>query len=102
MTSDKQQMSYENAPHPLRSSFTIKYTQPLLLNSAKASAALLERKSQFAQRTMQKPLGFVGKVFHGSSDNSSTSSQSRPDGGEYNKERDEEDDNNDVTEYDHD
>lgn len=100
MTSDKQQVSYESSLHPSRSSSTIKYTQPLLLDSA-----LLEKKSRFAQKTLQRPLSFVGKLFQGLSDITSAS-QIRPesitnsDG--CNKERDKEDDNNDVTEYDYD
>lgn len=74
---DKQQVSYENALHPSRSSSsTIKNTQPLLLDSAKASA-LLEKGSQFAQKTMQRSLSFVGKIFQGLSDTTSAS-PSRP------------------------
>ncbi|KAI8378469.1 hypothetical protein BD560DRAFT_389441 [Blakeslea trispora] len=72
-TLDKQQVSYENALHPTRSaSSRLPQTQPLL-DPAKA-AALLERGSQFAQKTMQRPLTFVGKIFQGLSDTSSASS----------------------------
>ncbi|KAI7906573.1 uncharacterized protein BX663DRAFT_496977 [Cokeromyces recurvatus] len=69
MIQDKQQISYENTLHP--SSTTNKgyhQQQPLLIDSAKA-AALLERGSQFAQKTMQRPLSFVGKIFQGLSEN---------------------------------
>jgi hypothetical protein len=44
------------------------------LDSAKA-AALLEKGSQFAQKTMQRPLNFVGKIFQGLSDTSGNSSR---------------------------
>ncbi|KAI8090573.1 hypothetical protein BDF21DRAFT_436916 [Thamnidium elegans] len=64
VTIDKQQINYENAVHPSRIQ-----SQPLL-DPAKASA-LLERGSLFAQKTMQKPLSFVGKIFQGLSDSSS-------------------------------
>ncbi|OBZ90211.1 Vacuolar protein sorting-associated protein 9a, partial [Choanephora cucurbitarum] len=70
ITLDKQQVSYENALHPTRSKLP---QQPLLLDPTKA-AALLERGSQFAQKTMQRPLTFVGKIFQGLSDTSSASS----------------------------
>ncbi|KAI7893675.1 uncharacterized protein EV154DRAFT_139235 [Mucor mucedo] len=65
---DKQQINYENAVHPSRIQ-----SQPLL-DPAKASA-LLERGSLFAQKTMQRPLSFVGKIFQGLSDTSGTSSR---------------------------
>lgn len=65
---DKQQINYENAVHPSRIQ-----SQPLL-DPAKA-AALLERGSLFAQKTMQRPLSFVGKIFQGLSDTSATSSR---------------------------
>lgn len=70
---DRQQISYENALHPSRSSSARSQAQPLL-DPAKA-AALLERGSQFAQKTMQKPISFVGKIFQGLSDTSATSSR---------------------------
>lgn len=70
---DKQQINYENALHPSRSSSTRPQVQPLL-DPAKA-AALLERGSQFAQKTMQRPISFVGKIFQGLSDTSATSSR---------------------------
>jgi hypothetical protein len=71
---DKQQINYENALHPSRSTSSRIQAQPLLLDPAKASA-LLERGSQFAQKTMQRPLSFVGKIFQGLSDTSVTSSR---------------------------
>ncbi|KAI9273867.1 hypothetical protein EDC94DRAFT_672518 [Helicostylum pulchrum] len=70
VTIDKQQINYENTVHPSRIQ-----SQPLLLDPAKASA-LLERGSQFAQKTMQRPLSFVGKIFQGLSDSSSSRPQS--------------------------
>lgn len=75
VTLDKQQINYENALHPSRSSTTRPQAQPLL-DPAKA-AALLEKGSQFAQKTMQRPLTFVGKIFQGLSDTSA--GNSRPD-----------------------
>ncbi|CAO0796317.1 unnamed protein product [Mucor circinelloides] len=72
---DRQQISYENALHPSRSSSARSQAQPLL-DPAKA-AALLERGSQFAQKTMQKPISFVGKIFQGLSDTSATSSRAQ-------------------------
>ncbi|KAI8645441.1 hypothetical protein BD408DRAFT_411909 [Parasitella parasitica] len=69
---DKQQINYENALHPSRSSSARPQAQPLL-DPAKA-AALLERGSQFAQKTMQRPISFVGKIFQGLSDTSANSS----------------------------
>lgn len=75
---DKQQINYENAVHPSRIQ-----SQPLL-DPAKASA-LLERGSLFAQKTMQRPLSFVGKIFQGLSETSSSaSSNSRPQSPEEN------------------
>lgn len=70
---DKQQINYENALHPSRSASSRIQAQPLL-DPAKASA-LLERGSQFAQKTMQRPLSFVGKIFQGLSDTSAASSR---------------------------
>ncbi|CEP17622.1 hypothetical protein [Parasitella parasitica] len=70
---DKQQINYENALHPSRSSSARAQAQPLL-DPAKA-AALLERGSQFAQKTMQRPISFVGKIFQGLSDTSANSSR---------------------------
>lgn len=69
---DKQQINYENALHPSRSASRIQ-AQPLL-DPTKA-AALLERGSQFAQKTMQRPISFVGKIFQGLSDTSAASSR---------------------------
>jgi hypothetical protein len=73
ITLDKQQINYENALHPSRSSTTRPQAQPLL-DPAKA-AALLEKGSLFAQKTMQRPLSFVGKIFQGLSDTSAGSSR---------------------------
>lgn len=72
ITLDKQQINYENALHPSRSASRIQ-AQPLL-DPTKA-AALLERGSQFAQKTMQRPISFVGKIFQGLSDTSAASSR---------------------------
>ncbi|KAI9364561.1 hypothetical protein BD770DRAFT_357460 [Pilaira anomala] len=55
---DKQQINYENAVHPSR--------------------------SLFAQKTMQRPLSFVGKIFQGLSETSSSSASSRPQSPEEN------------------
>jgi hypothetical protein len=71
---DKQKINYENAVHP-SSSTRIAQQQPLL-DPTKA-AALLERGSLFAQKTMQRPISFVGKIFQGLSDTSSISGSSR-------------------------
>lgn len=72
---DKQQINYENVLHPSRSmSRSSVDNQSLLLDPAKA-AALLEKGSQFAQKTMQRPLNFVGKIFQGLSDTSGNSSR---------------------------
>lgn len=68
---DKQQINYENAVHPSRSASRLQ-AQPLL-DPAKA-AALLERGSQFAQKTMQRPISFVGKIFQGLSENTTATS----------------------------
>ncbi|KAI9480526.1 MAG: hypothetical protein EXX96DRAFT_563123 [Benjaminiella poitrasii] len=81
VTQDKQQINYENALHPstTTSSSTLKsYQQQPLIDPAKA-AALLERGSQFAQKTMQRPLSFVGKIFQGLSENSSRAESSDED-----------------------
>ena len=59
---NKQQVSYENALHPSRSSPRLP-TQGLL-DSSKA-VAFLEKGSLLAQKTMQRPLSFVGKIFQG-------------------------------------
>ncbi|KAI8985103.1 hypothetical protein BDB01DRAFT_788933 [Pilobolus umbonatus] len=74
LTNDKQQVNYDNAFHPSR--LTRSHTQPLL-ESAKA-AAFLEKGSMFAQKTMQRPLSFVGKIFQGLSDNNETSRPGSP------------------------
>ncbi|KAI8334714.1 hypothetical protein BC941DRAFT_515460 [Chlamydoabsidia padenii] len=60
VTQDKQKINYENAVHPSHSSQSI----PSLMDPAKA-ANFLEKGSTFAQKTMQKPLNFVGKIFQG-------------------------------------
>ncbi|KAI8968912.1 hypothetical protein BDF20DRAFT_916347 [Mycotypha africana] len=94
VTLDKQQVNYENALHPTRFSTAFQQQQqqqeqqqhhhyqhhhllqpsPPLIDAAKA-AALLEKGSQFAQKTMQRPLNFVGKIFQGLGDTSSNNSR---------------------------
>lgn len=75
VTQDKQKINYDNAIHPSRSPRV--QAQPLI-DPVKATA-LLEKGSSFAQKTMQKPLNFVGKIFQGlnegSPDNDESSSQ---------------------------
>jgi hypothetical protein len=68
---DKQQINYENAVHPSRSA---RHQAQPLLDPAKA-AALLEKGSQFAQKTMQRPISFVGKIFQGLGDSSGNNSR---------------------------
>lgn len=104
---DKQQINYENALHPSRSSASrLQAQQQPLLDPAKA-AALLERGSQFAQKTMQRPISFVGKIFQGLSENNAGSNQSSraqsPEyfgselGQEYEERREEEGETNERT-----
>ncbi|ORX49924.1 hypothetical protein DM01DRAFT_1409369 [Hesseltinella vesiculosa] len=60
---DKQKINYDNVVHPSHAPPSSS-TSPPLLDSMKA-ANLLEKGSTFAQKTMQKPLNFVGKIFQG-------------------------------------
>ncbi|CAO3599004.1 unnamed protein product [Absidia cylindrospora] len=60
VTQDKQKINYENAVHPSHSS----QGSPSLIDPAKA-ANFIEKGSNFAQKTMQKPLNFVGKIIQG-------------------------------------
>ncbi|ORY95537.1 hypothetical protein BCR43DRAFT_493140 [Syncephalastrum racemosum] len=74
---DKQKINYDNAVHPSRSP----RAQPQPLIDPVKAAALLERGSSFAQKTMQKPLNFVGKIFQGlneSSDGEDDDDEERP------------------------
>ncbi|KAI8388712.1 uncharacterized protein BYT42DRAFT_611723 [Radiomyces spectabilis] len=65
ITHDKRQISYDNVVHPSQSP---QVQTPLLIDPVKA-AALLEKGSNFAQKTMQKPLDFVGKILQGLGEN---------------------------------
>ncbi|KAG1144191.1 hypothetical protein G6F37_006476 [Rhizopus arrhizus] len=81
ITLDKEKISYESALHPSRSSPSIS-TQSLL-DSSKA-ANLLEKGSLLAQKTMQKPLSFVGKLFQGLTEDEEESSPPLPPRPSYN------------------
>lgn len=70
VTQDKQKINYDNAIHPYRSP----NAQPQPLIDPVRAAALLEKGSTFAQKTMQKPLNFVGKIFQGLNEGSPSSS----------------------------
>ncbi|KAI9494585.1 hypothetical protein BDB00DRAFT_295429 [Zychaea mexicana] len=61
VSQDKQKINYDNAVHPSRSP----RAQPQPLIDPVKAAALIEKGSTFAQKTMQKPLNFVGKIFQG-------------------------------------
>ncbi|KAF7728015.1 hypothetical protein EC973_006780 [Apophysomyces ossiformis] len=78
VSQDKQKINYDNAVHPSRSPRAT--TQQPLIDPIKA-AALLEKGTTFAQKTMQKPLNFVGKIIQGLGEGSS-----RPDSPEYDEE----------------
>lgn len=67
---DKQKINYDNAIHPYRSPSV----QPQPLIDPVKAAALIEKGSTFAQKTMQKPLNFVGKIFQGLNEGSPGSS----------------------------
>ncbi|CAO3629999.1 unnamed protein product [Cunninghamella echinulata] len=72
---DKQKVNYENAVHPSHQEPSSNLIDPV------KAANLLEKGSNFAQKTMQKPLNFVGKIFQGlgeGSDNESSTSSSPP------------------------
>jgi exonuclease VII large subunit len=64
VTQDKQKINYENAVHPSHSS----QGTPSLIDPVKA-ANFIEKGSSFAQKTMQKPLNFVGKIIQGLGEN---------------------------------
>ncbi|KAG1048501.1 hypothetical protein G6F43_009115 [Rhizopus delemar] len=81
ITLDKEKISYESALHPSRSSPSIS-TQSLL-DSSKA-VNLLEKGSLLAQKTMQKPLSFVGKLFQGLTEDEEESSPPLPPRPSYN------------------
>ncbi|KAI8142342.1 hypothetical protein BJV82DRAFT_670000 [Fennellomyces sp. T-0311] len=70
ISQDKQKINYDNAVHPSRSP----RAQPQPLIDPVKAAALLEKGSNFAQKTMQKPLNFVGKIFQGLNEGSPGSS----------------------------
>ncbi|KAI8099025.1 uncharacterized protein BX664DRAFT_11508 [Halteromyces radiatus] len=72
VSQDKQKINYENAVHPSHTS----QVAPPLLDPAKA-ANLLEKGSSFAQKTMQKPLNFVGKIFQGLGEGSQESEENQ-------------------------
>ncbi|KAI7875402.1 hypothetical protein K492DRAFT_210947 [Lichtheimia hyalospora FSU 10163] len=80
VSQDKQKINYENALHPSRSPQA--QAQPLI-DPVKA-AALIEKGSSFAQKTMQKPLNFVGKIFQGLNEGGSSGEEEhQPRQGEY-------------------
>lgn len=79
VSQDKQKINYENALHPSRSPQA--QAQPLI-DPVKA-AALIEKGSSFAQKTMQKPLNFVGKIFQGLNEGSSGEEEHQPRQGDY-------------------
>jgi CUE domain len=66
----KEKVNYDNAIHPSQSprSGSSQSQQPLI-DPVKA-AALLEKGSSFAQKTMQKPLNFMGKILQNLNDSS--------------------------------
>ncbi|KAI9276639.1 hypothetical protein BDA99DRAFT_493758 [Phascolomyces articulosus] len=70
VSQDKQKINYDNAVHPSRSP----QVQPQPLIDPVKAAALIEKGSTFAQKTMQKPLNFVGKIFQGLNEGSPGSS----------------------------
>ncbi|KAI7851596.1 hypothetical protein BDC45DRAFT_486285, partial [Circinella umbellata] len=70
VSQDKQKINYDNAVHPSRSP----QAQPQPLIDPVKTAALIEKGSTFAQKTMQKPLNFVGKIFQGLNEGSPGSS----------------------------
>ena len=70
VSQDKQKINYDNAVHPSRSP----QAQPQPLIDPVKAAALIEKGSTFAQKTMQKPLNFVGKIFQGLNEGSPGSS----------------------------
>lgn len=80
VSQDKQKINYENALHPSRSPQA--QAQPLI-DPVKA-AALIEKGSSFAQKTMQKPLNFVGKIFQGLNEGGSSGEEEhQPRQGDY-------------------
>lgn len=66
----KEKINYDNAIHPSQSPRPgSSQSQQPLIDPVKA-AALLEKGSSFAQKTMQKPLNFMGKILQNLNDSS--------------------------------
>ncbi|KAG2183038.1 hypothetical protein INT44_006019 [Umbelopsis vinacea] len=66
----KEKVNYDNAIHPSQSPRPgSSQSQQPLIDPVKA-AALLEKGSSFAQKTMQKPLNFMGKILQNLNDSS--------------------------------